>query len=88
MVVTVRIGTSFISIDQARLNIDTETHTGKLLEDTVAHTRAAWTEKLDRFKIEGATEVQKKIFWTGVVHALQVRGTLPPFIYPSLYSSI
>ena len=30
-----------------------------------------WVEKLDRFEIEGATEEQKKVFWTGVVHALQ-----------------
>ena len=52
MVVTVRI-VSFISVDQARLNIDAETPIDTLLEDTIAHTRAAWTDKLEEFKIEG-----------------------------------
>lgn len=81
-VVSIRVGTSFISIDQARRNIDAEapdaTSPGsqskgpQTLEETARLTRAAWTEKLDIFAIEGATEVQKDVFWTGVAHALQV----------------
>lgn len=81
-VVTLRIGTSFISVDQARRNIDEEipdvpaTTSSPLahpsLERTEAHVRTAWTEKLDRFGLDGATEVQKEVFWTGIAHALQV----------------
>jgi putative alpha-1,2-mannosidase len=83
--VTVRIGTSFISVDQARRNIDAEipdsdasqgldTHLSapQTLERTAQLTRAAWAERLNMFVLEGATEVQKEVFWTGVVHALQV----------------
>lgn len=70
-VVDVRVGTSFISIEQARLNIASEIPTGMTLEHTVEKVKAEWIEKLDRFKIEGATEEQKKVFWTGVAHALQ-----------------
>ncbi|KAF8075749.1 glycoside hydrolase family 92 protein [Lyophyllum atratum] len=72
-VVNVRVGTSFISTDQARRNIDEEIPDGAAgtLEHTALQTRTAWTDKLDRFAIEGATEVQKDIFWTGVAHALQ-----------------
>jgi putative alpha-1,2-mannosidase len=79
--VNVRVGTSFISMDQARRNIDNEIpdddtsrHIAgpQTLERTSQITRSAWAEKLDRFALEGATEVQKEVFWTGVAHALQV----------------
>lgn len=86
--VVVRVGTSFISVDQARRNIDTEIPDRRYsdissvddnrpdgpqtLEHTARITRSAWAEKLDLFALEGATEVQKEVFWTGVAHALQV----------------
>ncbi|TFK34481.1 glycoside hydrolase family 92 protein [Crucibulum laeve] len=86
VVVNVRVGTSFISVPQARANIDAEIPDSKdaemdafaslssppgSLEHTSRRVRAQWTEKLNRITIEGATEVQKEIFMTGVVHALQ-----------------
>ncbi|KAF5371481.1 hypothetical protein D9615_009625 [Tricholomella constricta] len=61
----------------ARRNIDEEIPDASNLENTAHKTRTAWTEKLDRFALEGATEVQKEVFWTGVAHALQVS------VYPS-----
>ncbi|KAG6887028.1 hypothetical protein C0995_002298 [Termitomyces sp. Mi166 len=70
-VVDVRIGTSFISVEQARANIDAEIQDEMTLEETVEGTKAKWVEKLDMFEIEGATEKQKDIFFTGVAHALQ-----------------
>jgi putative alpha-1,2-mannosidase len=69
--VNVRIGVSFISLEQARLNLDSEIPDGTTLEDTAFKTRSAWAEKLDRVKIEGATEEQKTIFYTGFFHTLQ-----------------
>jgi len=72
LTVNVRIGVSFISIEQARQNIDNEIGDGVVLEETARRTRAEWAEKLDRVKIEGATEVEKDIFYTGFYHALQV----------------
>jgi len=91
--VTVRVGTSFISLDQARRNIDAEipdydTSQGQdtlaagpqTLERTAQITRTAWTERLDRFTLEGATEVQKEVFWTGVAHALQVNKNFVVFV--------
>ncbi|KAG5648805.1 hypothetical protein DXG03_000154 [Asterophora parasitica] len=73
VIVSVRVGTSFISIDQARQNIDEEIPDGtaSTLEHTAHRVRTAWTEKLDRFALQGASEVQKEVFWTGVAHALQ-----------------
>lgn len=81
--VTARVGTSFVSIEQARLNLDLEIpdpipeltdRNGLMLgtmEHTVAGVRSQWKEKLDRFQIEGATDVQKEIFYTAVARTLQ-----------------
>ncbi|KAF4574330.1 hypothetical protein EYR36_005663 [Pleurotus pulmonarius] len=70
-VVDVRIGVSFISIEQARRNLDREVPDGETLEATAQKTRAAWAEKLDRIRVEGATEKQKTIFYTAFFHSLQ-----------------
>ncbi|TFK70503.1 glycoside hydrolase family 92 protein [Pluteus cervinus] len=71
LVVNVRVGTSFISTEQAARNLDAEIPDGTSLEETARRTRAAWIEKLDLIKIEGASEVQKEVFYTGVFHSLQ-----------------
>ena len=67
-----RVGLSFISIEQARKNPDTEIPDRTSLEDTARSTRAAWAEKLDRLEVEGASEEQLEVFYTGIFHALQV----------------
>ncbi|KAF9447322.1 glycoside hydrolase family 92 protein [Macrolepiota fuliginosa MF-IS2] len=81
--VSVRVGTSFISIDQARQNIDLEIPdvnpeisdaNGLMvgtLEHTAAHTRREWVEKLNRIQIGGATDAEKEIFYTAVARTLQ-----------------
>ena len=72
--VNARVGVSFISVDQARQNLENEIPDGVTLEDTARRTRLQWAEKLDRVKIEGAgvTEDDKKVFYTGIFHSLQV----------------
>ncbi|TFK83330.1 glycoside hydrolase family 92 protein [Polyporus arcularius HHB13444] len=69
--VNVRVGVSFISVEQARKNLDTEIPDGTSLEKTAEKTRAAWAEKLDRIKVEGATQEENEIFYTAVFHTLQ-----------------
>ncbi|KIJ44801.1 glycoside hydrolase family 92 protein [Sphaerobolus stellatus SS14] len=69
--VDVRVGVSFISIEQARKNLDNEIPDGTSLEKTAYQTRQTWAEKLDRVQIEGATDDQKTIFYTGFYHTLQ-----------------
>ncbi|KAG6834852.1 hypothetical protein H0H93_006894, partial [Arthromyces matolae] len=63
--IEVRIGTSFISVEQARHNIDSEIPDGTTLEETVQRTKKEWTDKLDMFFVEGADEVQTEVFYTG-----------------------
>jgi putative alpha-1,2-mannosidase len=79
----VRVGTSFISIEQARRNLELEIpdvvpelsdRNGLMigtLEHTAAGVRRQWVEKLDAFKIDGATDSEKEIFYTAVVRTLQ-----------------
>ncbi|KAI1790667.1 glycoside hydrolase family 92 protein [Ganoderma leucocontextum] len=70
-VVNVRVGVSFISVEQARANLDREIPDGTSLEDTAFRTRSQWAEKLDRVQIEGASQEQAEIFYTGIFHTLQ-----------------
>lgn len=70
--VEIRVGVSFISIEQAQKNLENETPDGVRLEDTAFMTRSAWKEKLEMIKLEGATEVNKTTFYTAFYHTLQV----------------
>jgi putative alpha-1,2-mannosidase len=74
--VNVRVGVSFISVDQARKNLENEIPDGVTLEETARKTRQEWSEKLDRIKIREASEEQKEIFYTAFFHTLQVRLTI------------
>jgi len=78
LTVHVRIATSLISADQARVNLDQEI--GDALATNIAATKAKteaeWAEKVGRFNIvtgEGSDAQDiKTIFLTGVFHAMQV----------------
>ncbi|GAB5588208.1 hypothetical protein Unana1_03108 [Umbelopsis nana] len=72
-IVNVRVGTSYISVKQARKNLENEIPDGKTLEETSAEIESLWAEKLERVQIEGATEEQSIILYTGMFHSLQVR---------------
>ncbi|KAF8547214.1 glycoside hydrolase family 92 protein [Imleria badia] len=69
--VNVRVTVSFISIDQARQNLEKEIPDGQTLEETAKNTRSVWAEKLDRIQLVGATKAQKEVFYTGFFHTLQ-----------------
>jgi predicted alpha-1,2-mannosidase len=69
--VQVRIATSFISVDQARENLRREVPSGTSFDRVAAQTKAAWSDKLDRVDIEGATPDQLATFYTSMFHALQ-----------------
>jgi putative alpha-1,2-mannosidase len=80
--VEVRTGMSFVSIEQARKNLDIEAPPSVSFDDAVETLKEAWLEKLDRVQIEGVNETaaaydQRRIFYTGLFHGLQ---------YPSDFS--
>ncbi|KAI9709440.1 MAG: hypothetical protein M1820_003200 [Bogoriella megaspora] len=80
--VEVRTGVSFVSIEQARRNLDIEVPDGTSFEQTVGTVKAAWLDKIGRVTIEGVNQTSlsndpKTIWYTGLFHALQ---------YPSDFS--
>src|SRR6202789_422969 len=75
-VVEARVATSFISIEQARKNLKTEIPAWDF--DAVRRAlRATWNEKLERVAVEGATDDQRRIVYTGLYHTL---------LYPRIFS--
>lgn len=80
--VEVRTGVSFVSVEQARKNLDIEAPASVSFDDAAETLKEAWLEKLDRVQIEGVNETaaeydQQTIFYTGLFHGLQ---------YPSDFS--
>ncbi|KAI1739498.1 glycoside hydrolase family 92 protein [Xylaria scruposa] len=74
--VEVRTGISFVSVEQARKNLDIEIPDGTTFESTVGKVKEAWLEKLGRVTIEGVNDTdaehdQRTIWYTGLFHALQ-----------------
>jgi len=75
-VVTVRIGTSFISIEQARANLVAELGETDF-STTMNRLKSKWAEKLDLVSIQGGSHDELVQFYTGMYHCLQ---------YPRLFS--
>ncbi len=74
--IEVRVGTSFISLEQARTNLEKEIPAWNF-EELRAILKRTWDEKLGLISIAGATDDQRAIFYTGLYHAL---------LYPRLIS--
>ncbi len=67
--VIVKVGLSYVSIEGARKNIESEIP-GWDFDQVRMAARETWNEYLDRVKIEGGTDVQRQIFYTSLYHAL------------------
>ena len=67
--IEVKIGVSFVSIENARENLDKE-QPGFDFEGTVNSARSAWNKDLSRISVEGGTDDEKTIFYTGLYHLL------------------
>ncbi|MBQ2436378.1 MAG: GH92 family glycosyl hydrolase [Bacteroidaceae bacterium] len=76
--ITVRIGVSFVSIENARLNLDAEQQ-GKTFDNIRAEATAHWQRDLGRIRIEGGSPDQQTIFYTALYHSL---------IHPSIISDV
>lgn len=74
--VLLKIGVSFVNNDGARANLNKEI-SGWDFEAVHERAKATWTALLDRFAVEGGTDDQRKIFYTGVYHS---------FLSPNLFS--
>jgi predicted alpha-1,2-mannosidase len=74
--VLVRVGTSFISVDQARANLQHEMPSWDF-NAVRQNLRAKWNEKLSRLQVSGATTPEKSRLYTALYHAL---------LYPRIFS--
>ena len=67
--VMVQVGVSFVSIDNARENLQAE-QSGFDFGKVLADAEAAWQGQLGRIRVTGGTEEQKTVFYTALYHAL------------------
>ncbi|MEL5895548.1 GH92 family glycosyl hydrolase [Bacteroides sp. GD17] len=67
--VEVQMGVSFVSIENARLNLDTEQR-GKDFSQVLQDARRRWNDDLSRILVEGGTEEQRTVFYTALYHTL------------------
>jgi predicted alpha-1,2-mannosidase len=67
---TIRIGTSFTSLEGARKNLQEEMP-GFNFEQIAANTKAKWEKTLGQIKIATTNEQDKRIFYTAYYHAMQ-----------------
>ena len=67
--IEVQMGVSFVSIENARLNLDKE-QSGKDFDKVLAESRKRWHDDLSRIIVEGGTDEQKIVFYTALYHAL------------------
>ena len=67
--ITVRVGTSFITFDQAVRNLKNEV-LDRSFEQVKSEAAAKWEALLGRVRIEGATDAQKRIFYSCLYRCL------------------
>ncbi|WP_106827752.1 GH92 family glycosyl hydrolase [Parabacteroides pacaensis] len=76
--IEVKMGVSFVSIENARLNMHTE-QPGFNFDEVASAARAQWNKELSRILVEGGTKEDKAIFYTGLYHLL---------IHPSILQDV
>ncbi len=72
-VIEVQVGLSYTSIDNARLNLQTEAK-DMTFDKVRARAKRIWNEKLGRIQVKGGQPQDKVKFYTGLYHALLGRG--------------
>lgn len=65
--ILVKVGISYVSIDNARQNLNTEIP-GFDFEKTLEKAQSDWEQALSRISVKGGTEDQKTVFYTALYH--------------------
>jgi len=76
LVVEMRVGTSFLSVEQARENLKKEIPEWNFEKVRLA-LREKWNAKLDRIEVQGASDEARRTVYTAAYHAL---------LYPRVFS--
>lgn len=72
-IVNVKIGLSYTSIENAKVNLESEAK-DLTFDEAMKATTDKWNESLSRILVSGGTEDSKIKFYTGLYHALLGRG--------------
>ena len=67
--ISVKVGVSFVSIENARENMEHEI-SGFPFDEIQKAARDSWNNDLSRIQVEGGTKDEKTIFYTGLYHLL------------------
>ena len=67
--IEVQMGVSFVSIENARLNLDQE-QKGQDFASIKANAQKTWEDNLSRILVEGGSDEDKTVFYTALYHAL------------------
>ena len=62
--VQAKIASSYVSLDQAQLNLKRELGKDRNLEQTKANAKAVWNKQLSKILVEGGTEAQMRTFYS------------------------
>lgn len=76
--IEVKVGVSFVSIENARLNMNTEQPDFDF-NNVYASARTQWNDDLSRILVEGGSVDDKTVFYTGLYHVL---------IHPSILQDV
>jgi len=72
--VIVRMGVSFVSMANARENLDAEQKTKQMqaasFDQLLQQAEDAWRQDLNRIQVKGGTDEQKTVFYTALYHCL------------------
>jgi predicted alpha-1,2-mannosidase len=77
--VQVRVGISYVSLDNARANLDAEIPAGTALAQVHSKARDAWNQTLSQIDIKGGTPEQRSVFYTALYHSL---------LHPNVFSDV
>lgn len=67
--IEVQIGVSFVSVANARENLDKEQQRTFSFDRVKAEAHAQWAKTLSTVTVEGGTEAQKRVFYTALYHS-------------------
>lgn len=77
--VLVRVGISYVSLDNAWANLDAEIPAGTTLAQVQGKARDAWNSALSQIEIQGGTPDQRSVFYTALYHSL---------LHPNVFSDV
>jgi predicted alpha-1,2-mannosidase len=77
--VQVRVGISYVSLANARANLDAEIPAGTTLAQAAAKAHDAWNTALAQIELQGGTPTQRSVFYTALYHSL---------LHPNVFSDV